>query len=122
MRRSLTTLAMVSVSGLAAIGLAPPAAAAPAPAAPNCPTGYFCIFSGADYSGERCVWATDSRPDTVGCGFIRAGRNVLSVANSTGHRKQYYKGVSYQDRIGSTAAGTGGNLAGTYQIRSFRPQ
>ncbi|EFG04866.1 Putative peptidase inhibitor (plasmid) [Streptomyces clavuligerus] len=124
MRTSLTTLVMASVTGLAAIGLAAPSAvaAAPAPMAPNCDTGYFCLFSGANYTGERCIWATASIPDTIGCSFIRAQRNVLSVANSTGHRKQYYTGRSYEGRIGSTPAGGHGNLAGTYQIRSFRPQ
>ncbi|MEU5576769.1 peptidase inhibitor family I36 protein [Streptomyces huasconensis] len=119
MRRSLTTLTMLSVTGLAAIGLAPSAGAATT-AAPNCPTTYFCIFSGKDYTGWRCMWATPAIPDTIGCGFIRDRLNVASVANSTSNTKTIYTGKSYEGRIGSVKNGTAGNLAGNYQIRSFR--
>ncbi|GGV36314.1 peptidase inhibitor family I36 protein [Streptomyces spectabilis] len=119
MRRSLTTLAMLSATGLAAVGLAPSASAAPK-AAPNCPTTYFCIYSGKDYTGWRCMWATPAIPDTIGCGFIRSGLNVASAANSTSNTKTIYTGKSYEGRIGSVKNGTAGNLAGNYQIRSFR--
>jgi hypothetical protein len=56
------------------------------------------------------------------CSFIRAGKNVLSVWNGTGQRKQYYTGTNFHDRVGSTPAGAGGNLKGTYRIFSFQPQ
>ncbi|MEW2578881.1 peptidase inhibitor family I36 protein [Streptomyces syringium] len=119
MSRSLTALAILSVTALTTIGLAPSVGAAPAAAA-NCPTSYFCIYSGKDYTGWRCMWATPAIPDTVGCGFIRNGVNVASAANSTSNTKTIYTGKSYEGRIGSVKNGTAGNLAGNYQIRSFR--
>lgn len=126
--RTTRSLFVASLALTAALGTVPLAAAssAPAPKAPqgyNCNTGYFCIYSGWNGSGERCIWASNQRANTADdCGFIQRGANVLSVANSTGHRKQYYKGTNYQDRVGSTPAGGYGNLQGNYQIRSFKPQ
>ncbi|MEV0316958.1 peptidase inhibitor family I36 protein [Streptomyces sp. NPDC050658] len=121
------TMVTASMALAAALGTAPAALAAPAappaPAAYNCSNGYFCIYSGWNGTGERCAWASTQRPNTAdSCGFIQRGLNVLSVANSTSQRKQYYKGTNYHDRVGSTTAGDAGNLQGNYQIRSFKPQ
>lgn len=55
-----------------------------------------------------CSWATT--------------KNVKSVVNLTSKRMQYYKAANYIDRVGSTLSGQMGNLAGTYMLRSHRPQ
>ncbi|WP_330328567.1 peptidase inhibitor family I36 protein [Streptomyces sp. NBC_00536] len=120
-------LVMASLALVAALGTAPAAVAAPAappaPTAYNCSTGWFCIYSGWDGTGTRCQWQSAQRANTADdCSFIRSGSNVKSVANSTGQRKQYYTGTNYNNRVGSTPSGGSGNLQGSYQIRSFKPQ
>ncbi|MDN3262028.1 peptidase inhibitor family I36 protein [Streptomyces sp. CSDS2] len=125
-----TSLAIASLAVVAALGTAPAASAtAPAPAGPSsaaafrCDPGRFCIYSGWDGGGTRCQWASERVANTADlCSFIRNGRNVLSVWNGTGHRVQYYTQTNFNNRVGSTAAGHGGNLMGTYQIRSFQRQ
>ncbi|MFF8772503.1 peptidase inhibitor family I36 protein [Kitasatospora sp. NPDC015120] len=121
----------------AALGFAPSAAAGPGDPAgggarqsvrsyDDCPAGNFCIFSDYNGGGRRCWWPAEgssSVPDTAaGCPFIRDGQNVRSVRNRTEHRVQYYTSTNYNNRVGSTLAGGQGNLQGTYQIRSFKPQ
>ncbi|MGW3089440.1 peptidase inhibitor family I36 protein [Streptomyces sp. NPDC001108] len=92
-------------------------------AAYSCSPGYFCIYSDWNGGGTRCQWSDSQRANTADdCSFIQKGKNVLSVWNGTGHRVQYYTKTNYNDRVGSTAAGSGGNLQGSYQIRSFKPQ
>ncbi|MEI5101732.1 peptidase inhibitor family I36 protein [Streptomyces sp. PmtG] len=126
--RTTRSLFVASLALTAALGTVPLAAAssAPAPKAPlayDCPAGYFCIYSGWNGTGERCMWASNQRANTADdCGFIQRWANVLSVANKTVHKKQYYKATNYRDRVGSTTAGGEGNLQGNYQIRSFKPQ
>jgi hypothetical protein len=123
-----TALAVVAVSGAVPMASATAPAAAPAAAASNnCRSGYFCIYSG--YNGwtksnvARCQWSQSSKANTAdNCSFIQQGKHVLSVWNSTGHRVQYYTQTNYHSRVGSTRAATGGNLQGSYQIRSFKPQ
>ncbi|MFF7093038.1 peptidase inhibitor family I36 protein [Streptomyces rubradiris] len=125
-----TSLAIASLAVVAALGTAPAASAtAPAPAGPSsaaafrCDPGRFCIYSGWDGGGTRCQWTQARVANTADlCSFIRNGRNVLSVWNGTGHRVQYYTQTNFNSRVGSTAAGHGGNLMGTYQIRSFQRQ
>ncbi|MET9698474.1 peptidase inhibitor family I36 protein [Streptomyces sp. NPDC006529] len=123
--RIVRPLVMASLALVAALGTAPAASAAtpPAPTAYNCSTGWFCIYSGWDGTGTRCQWQSERIANTAdNCSFIRNGQNVRSVANSTGHRKQYYTGTNYNNRVGSTPSGGSGNLQGSYQIRSFKPQ
>ncbi|MFF2962281.1 peptidase inhibitor family I36 protein [Streptomyces sp. NPDC057963] len=89
----------------------------------NCSPGYFCIYSDWNGGGTRCQWSDKQRANTAdNCSFIQRGQNVRSVWNATGHRVQYYTQTNYNARVGSTAAGKGGNLQGNYQIRSFKPQ
>ncbi|MEU3219627.1 peptidase inhibitor family I36 protein [Streptomyces sp. NPDC006971] len=127
-----TALAVTSIA--MALGLATgPAAASPGEAASagtprtaaayNCTAGYFCIYSDWNGGGTRCQWSDKKRANTAdNCSFIQRGQNVRSVWNSTGHRVQYYTGTNYNNRVGSTPSGKGGNLQGNYQIRSFQPQ
>ncbi|AKN74988.1 MULTISPECIES: peptidase inhibitor family I36 protein [Streptomyces] len=125
-----TSLAIASLAVTAALGTAPVAsAAAPAPAGSSaaaafrCDPGYFCIYSGWNGGGTRCQWRSERVANTADlCSFIRNGRNVLSVWNGTGHRVQYYTQTNFNARVGSTPAGSGGNLQGSYQIRSFKKQ
>ncbi|MGW1864707.1 peptidase inhibitor family I36 protein [Streptomyces mauvecolor] len=125
--RRIHSFAVASMALAAALGVVPTATAAPtAPAqaaAYNCSPGYFCIYSGWNGSGTRCQWSQSSLANTAdNCSFIQKGQNVQSVWNKTGHRVQYYTQTNYHARVGSTQAGQGGNLQGSYQIRSFKPQ
>ncbi|MFD7639346.1 peptidase inhibitor family I36 protein [Kitasatospora sp. NPDC059795] len=92
----------------------------------HCRTGYFCIYSDWGGGGTQCSWASWQYPRVANtadmCSFIRNGHPVRSVANRTDHRVQYYTGTNYNHRVGSTTSGGAGNLQGSYQIRSFRPQ
>ncbi|MFD8824973.1 peptidase inhibitor family I36 protein [Streptomyces sp. NPDC059605] len=89
----------------------------------SCSPGYFCIYSDWNGGGTRCQWSDKQRANTADdCSFIQRGQNVRSVWNATGHRVQYYTRTNYNSRVGSTPAGSGGNLQGNYQIRSFKPQ
>ncbi|MFE9723680.1 peptidase inhibitor family I36 protein [Streptomyces sp. NPDC005794] len=98
-------------------------AAAPSAAFARCTHGYFCAFDGWNGGGTRCQWtAREMRNTADNCSFIRNGKNVLSVWNKTEHRVQYYTQTNFKSRVGSTLAGQGGNLQGSYQIRSFKPQ
>ncbi|WP_181793170.1 peptidase inhibitor family I36 protein [Streptomyces sp. WELS2] len=125
-----TSLAIASLAVVAALGTTPAASAnAPAPAGKSsaatfrCDPGHFCIYSNYDGRGSRCQWTQEKVANTADrCSFIRNGKKVLSVWNGTGHRVQYYKQTNFNGRVGSTAAGHGGNLMGTYQIRSFKKQ
>ncbi|MGW4563541.1 peptidase inhibitor family I36 protein [Streptomyces sp. NPDC004561] len=125
--RRFRSFAVASVAVAAALGVVPTATAAPATpvraAAYNCTTGYFCIYDNWNGGGTRCQWSQRSKANTADdCSFIQKGRNVRSVWNGTGHRVQYYTQTNYHSRVGSTGAVTGGNLQGSYQIRSFKPQ
>lgn len=129
--RCATSLAIASLAfAAAAFGAAPAASAtgiAPGAgadaAAFRCDPGKFCIYSGWDGGGTRCQWGSEKVANTADlCSFIRNGKKVLSVWNGTGHRVQYYTQTNYNARVGSTTAGHGGNLQGSYQIRSFKKQ
>ncbi|MFF1498812.1 peptidase inhibitor family I36 protein [Streptomyces sp. NPDC058316] len=115
-------------SGPAAAGAAEnagnaPAATGSAAASYSCSPGHFCIYSDWNGGGTRCQWSDKQRANTADdCSFIQRGQNVRSVWNGTGHRVQYYTKTNYNSRVGSTPAGSGGNLQGSYQIRSFKPQ
>lgn len=135
--RSARVLAVVPVMAAAVFGAVPAASAATATirsagvsvAAPDgalaydCPSGWFCIYSDWNGGGTRCRWSQASKANTADdCSFIQRGQNVRSVWNGTGHRVQYYTQTNYNSRVGSTASVAGGNLQGSYQIRSFTPQ
>jgi hypothetical protein len=125
--RRIQSLAVVAAAFATALGTGPTAIAAPAASsslsAYNCTSGYFCIYSDWNGGGTRCQWSQPSKANTADdCSFIQRGQNVRSVWNGTGHRVQYYTHTNYNSRVGSTPAVAGGNLQGSYQIRSFKPQ
>ena len=125
--RRIRSFALASVALTAVLGAVPAAAAAPTTTAHlngfSCPVGQFCIYSGYKGQGDRCHWPQSSKANTADdCAFIRRGHNVGSVWNGTGHRVQYYTQTNFHNRVGSTKPGAGGNLMGSYQIRSFKPQ
>jgi hypothetical protein len=111
----LLTLTAAAVA-VAALGGTPVASAAQF----NCPAGYFCMYSGWGGGGARCAYRQNTRNTADNCSFIRAGRNVRSVWNGNGHTATYYRQTNFNGRVGSTKPGHGGNLMGTYQIRSIR--
>lgn len=125
--RRIRSFAVAAAALAAALGTVPTASATATEsaraAAFRCTSGYFCIYSDWNGGGTRCQWSQSSKANTADdCSFIQRGRNVRSVWNSTRHRVQYYTQTNYHARVGSTPAGAGGNLQGSYQIRSFKPQ
>ncbi|GGW25404.1 peptidase inhibitor family I36 protein [Streptomyces alanosinicus] len=121
--RSFAVAAVALAAAFGAVPTATAASSAPARASYRCTPGYFCIYSGWNGGGTRCQWSQRSKANTADdCAFIRRGQKVRSLWNGTGHRVQYYTQTNYHGRVGSTPAGAGGNLQGSYQIRSFKPQ
>ncbi|MFD3417731.1 peptidase inhibitor family I36 protein [Streptomyces decoyicus] len=125
--RRIRSFAVAAAALAAALGTVPTASATPTEsaraAAFSCSSGYFCIYSDWNGGGTRCQWSQSSKANTADdCSFIQRGQNVRSVWNSTRHRVQYYTQTNYHARVGSTPSGAGGNLQGSYQIRSFKPQ
>ena len=128
-----TLLTAVLLAG-AALTVPAGATASPATVSPassprgfdNCWSGYFCLYSDWNGGGTVCRWPggdDDSVKNTQDdCSFIRNKQNVRSVQNNTSHRKQYYTGTNFNDRVGSTGSFEGGNLSGDYRILSFEPQ
>ena len=89
----------------------------------RCSIGHFCIYEGFNGESTQCQWSDRAVRDTADqCSFIRRGAVVRSVYNRTEHRVQYYTQNGYNNRVGSTQPSNRGNLAGSYQIRSFQPQ
>ncbi|MCX4550108.1 MULTISPECIES: peptidase inhibitor family I36 protein [unclassified Streptomyces] len=126
----IATLGLVSIAAAVSLCTGPTATAevrSPTVHSPsasyNCRPGNFCIYSGWNGSGHYCHWTTRQKANTADdCPFIQKGEKVRSLWNGTGHRIQYYTNTNYNHRVGSTPAGHGGNLQGSYQIRSFKPQ
>ncbi|WP_240797777.1 peptidase inhibitor family I36 protein [Streptomyces sp. F001] len=94
-------------------------------AAVSCPSGYVCFWTGSNFTGSKCQWDV-ADPDWQG-GSIRcswsATHNVKSVFNagtSSATGVAYYSGANYVNRKGCTRQQHGGNLAGTYKLRSHR--
>ncbi|CAM5626018.1 peptidase inhibitor family I36 protein [Streptomyces purpurascens] len=129
-RNSRTTplFAVLAVSAAAITTLAVPSSASAAPAAPaavDCATGHICFWTGANFTGSKCAWDV-ADPDWQG-GAVRcswaATTNVKSVWNAgTGDYSgvAYYRGANYSNRVGCTRQQHGGNLAGTYKVRSHQ--
>jgi hypothetical protein len=115
-RQAARLLALAAVAIAAALGVTPAASAADY----NCTAGYFCMYSGWNGSGARCQYRDTTSNTADACSFIREGKNVLSVWNGNAHTTTYYKQTNFNDRVGSTKPGHGGNLMGTYQIRSLK--
>jgi hypothetical protein len=130
------TVAIAAAAATAAVLAAPGSAQASqsapvvskadlARAAVSCPSGYVCFWTGSNFTGSKCQWDV-ADPDWQG-GSIRcswsATSNVKSVFNagtSSATGVAYYGGANYVDRKGCTRQQHGGNLAGTYKVRSHR--
>lgn len=127
-RRLKPFLAVLAVSAAAATALAVPTSASAAQAAPtavDCASGHICFWTGANFTGQKCAWNV-ADPDWQG-GAVRCSwagtTNVKSVWNagtSSSTGVAYYRGANYDDRIGCTRQQHGGNLAGTYKVRSHK--
>ncbi|MFF0158867.1 peptidase inhibitor family I36 protein [Streptomyces sp. NPDC005263] len=124
-RRTAPLLAALAVSAAVATTLALPTSASAAPTAVDCATGHICFWTGANFTGSKCSWDTadpDWQSGDVRCSWA-ATTNVKSVWNAgTGDFSgvAYYKGANYSDRVGCTRQQQGGNLAGTYKVRSHK--
>ncbi|MFJ6657568.1 peptidase inhibitor family I36 protein [Streptomyces sp. NPDC091377] len=122
--KRITAFAAASILLTGALGIGSTATAAtdaPSVAAySNCVHGKYCIYSGWDGGGSSCQWVPDQPNTATGCPFIQRGAVVKSVWNATGKKVKIYKNTNYENKIGSTKAGTGGNLEGNYAIRSFK--
>ncbi|MDQ0932104.1 peptidase inhibitor family I36 protein [Streptomyces turgidiscabies] len=127
-RRLKPLFAVLAVSAAAATALAVPTSASAAPAtaaAVDCASGDVCFWTGANFTGRKCSWnAAD--PDWLGgdtrCSWA-ATTNVKSVWNagtSSSTGVAYYLDADYNDRVGCTRQQHGGNLAGTYKVRSHK--
>ncbi|MWA11700.1 peptidase inhibitor family I36 protein [Streptomyces sp. BA2] len=130
--RRIHSLAVAAAALASALGAVPAATATPAAteaptvissrAAYDCTPGHFCIYSEPNGEGMLCQWSQPSTAETAAnCPFINWGQNVGSVRNATGHLVQYYKQANYRTPAGPIPHGAGGNLEGSYQIRSFKP-
>jgi hypothetical protein len=94
----------------------------------ECDWGNVCFWPEYNGAGARCMWSVDDPYWTSGsvtCSWA-ANWNVRSVMNMKpansggGIGVIYYKKSDYNDRVGCTKPEHGGNLAGTYQLRSHR--
>lgn len=126
-RRVVGPLALAALTFAAALGVAPaveargvPSATAQAAGYNNCGAGWFCMYSDWEGGGTRCRYHSNVSNTADACSFIRQGKKVLSVWNGSGKKATYYKQTNYNDRVGSTNPGHGGNLMGSYQIRSIK--
>ncbi|AXG82019.1 peptidase inhibitor family I36 protein [Streptomyces paludis] len=122
--KRITAFAAATILLTGALGVGSTATAAgSAPSAAawmTCVHGKFCIYSGWDGGGSSCQWVPDQPNTASGCPFIQRGAVVKSVANETGKTIKFYKNTNYKNKIGSSKAGTRGNLEGNYSIRSFK--
>jgi hypothetical protein len=84
----------------------------------ECGSGWICFFSKADGGGQKCQWS-DPLIRSTNCSWMKDGTTAKSVYNRTGHRYHYYLDAGYKNRLGSTANGGKGNLAGSYTIGSL---
>lgn len=137
MRKTRTALAIagtaLAVSAVVMPGGAQAATSAPhaptkadvARAAVDCGSGNVCFWTGFNFTGSRCAWSVadpDWQSGTIRCSWS-ATTNVKSVFNagtSSATGVAYYTGANYSNRIGCTRQQHGGNLAGTYKVRSHR--
>ena len=94
----------------------------------ECDWGNVCFWPEYNGVGSRCMWSVDDPYWTSGsitCSWA-ANWNVRSVMNMKpansggGIGVIYYKSSNYSNRAGCTKPEQGGNLAGTYQLRSHR--
>ncbi|MFF8286797.1 peptidase inhibitor family I36 protein [Streptomyces albus] len=118
--RKLRGVLAVAGAGLMLGAMAPVAAASGQQAAAyRCSPGYFCLYTGEGGSGLRCQFSERTEDTARECSWA-ASTNVKSVYNnSEAGTVTFYRSVNFGDRVGSTRALSGGNLTGTYKIRSL---
>ncbi|WP_328767378.1 peptidase inhibitor family I36 protein [Streptomyces sp. NBC_00286] len=121
--RSKAAAFAMSVAAVASFAL-PASTAQAAPTAVDCDSGDVCFWTERNFEGRKCSWNAadmDWRSAPVTCSWS-ATHNVKSVYNAgTSSRFTgvvYYKGANGNDRAGCTRQQHGGNLAGTYKLRS----
>ncbi|MCH0564138.1 MULTISPECIES: peptidase inhibitor family I36 protein [unclassified Streptomyces] len=126
--RATPLFAVLAVSAAAATALAVPTSASAAPdtaTSVDCASGDVCFWTGFNFTGKRCAWSVadpDWQNGAIRCSWA-ATENVKSVWNAgTGNYSgvAYYTGANYSNRIGCTRQQQGGNLAGTYKVRSHK--
>ncbi|WP_405554917.1 peptidase inhibitor family I36 protein [Streptomyces sp. NBC_01171] len=131
--RSVVAAAAVATAALTFIlpnsaSAAPAALAQPSAAqlaAVDCAQGDVCFWSDFNFTGSKCAWDVadpDWQGGAVKCSWA-ATTNVRSVFNAgTGSSSgvAFYSGTNYSGRIGCTRNQQGGNLAGTYKVRSHK--
>ncbi|MGM1059025.1 hypothetical protein [Saccharothrix sp. Mg75] len=94
----------------------------------ECDWNNVCFWPEYNGVGARCMWSVDDPNWTSGsvtCSWAavlnaRSVMNMKSTANGGGIGVVYYKKSNNSDRAGCTRPEHGGNLSGTYQIRSHR--
>jgi hypothetical protein len=135
MERLLTLLALAAVLLGSLLPIAASAKSAPAAvdavsgaalAQWECSAGNVCFWNGFNGTGSRCMWDI-ADPDWAS-GSIRCSWALTSNVKSVWNRGTdsrftgvvYYRYTNYNDRIGCTRQGQGGNLAGTYKLRSHQ--
>ncbi|WP_087882413.1 peptidase inhibitor family I36 protein [Streptomyces alboflavus] len=88
-------------------------------AAYRCDAGYFCMYTERDGGGLRCQFRDRTADTAARCSWA-ASTNVRSVYNnSTFGKVTFYTSTNFNNRVGSTPPQAGGNLTGTYRIRSL---
>ncbi|WP_447008297.1 peptidase inhibitor family I36 protein [Saccharothrix isguenensis] len=109
------------VAAAPAASASTPAVSTPAastPAAWSCSANYICFYTGSDGGGKRCQYSqSNAQADEICSWHLDKPRSVWNRSDSRVH---YYAKHDFKDRIGSTAPGDRGNLAGTYNIRSIK--
>lgn len=118
--RKLRLIAAVAVAsgGLTAAAITPASAATEAWS--DCPSGYFCAWSGSNGTGSRCQWEGNSESWYFDCSWA-GNKYPHSVYNhgTSGRGVTIYAWVSWEQPIGGCVTkGEKVNLAGNYYIGS----
>ncbi|MFE7269077.1 peptidase inhibitor family I36 protein [Streptomyces sp. NPDC057623] len=120
-----STLALLAAGAAVAATLALPGTASAA-APSGCSEKHVCFYTGKDYSGKVCMWSAadpDWQEGAIKCSWAKDSV-VKSIYNngtsSNWSGVAYYLEDDYEDRVGCTKQGKGGNLAGTYKVRSHQ--
>jgi hypothetical protein len=114
--------AAVAPASAGDIDRAPGIAEGPRANAYSCDSGYYCVYTGWDGTGDRCQYHSsvkDMWNDPGRCSWANS-TNAKSVRNRTGKTVTLYTKSDYNGRVGSTAPDSKGNLQGTYKLRSLK--
>lgn len=91
----------------------------------ECESEHVCFWNGFNGTGGRCMWDVADPDWTSGnivCSWATTSnvRSVMNLGLSSATGVAYYTSTGYSNRIGCTKQQHGGNLAGTYQLRSHQ--